>query len=150
VKTALIIGGGAVALYVLWQLAQQGGASFTAAVSGTGAYTPAGNPPGVPYANVPTSDGGVTAVGGAAPSAVSKTVTVTIGGKQVQVSVFAPPGTDPGLITTAAKKIAAYGTVTIDLAQAGIGGVVVGSTATTGGSSKAGLIPIAQQARLTQ
>ena len=52
-KTALIIGGAALAAYAVWRLAQTQGTAVSAAVVGTGAYTPSGAPVGVPYPSAP-------------------------------------------------------------------------------------------------
>jgi hypothetical protein len=53
VKTALIIGGAALAIYVVWRFGSAQSAAATTAVSATGAYTPSGPPPGVPFGPPP-------------------------------------------------------------------------------------------------
>lgn len=52
-KTALVLGGAALALYVVWRLAANQGAAVSAAVVSTGAYTPSGPPVGSPFPAAP-------------------------------------------------------------------------------------------------
>jgi len=58
-KTALIIGAGALGLYLVWRFGSAAGASTSASIAATGAYTPSGPPPGQPYPSVAPLPSGI-------------------------------------------------------------------------------------------